>query len=82
MNKITYRLDHFSINAQIYLYADNDKLIVSDVDGTVTKNDIGGHIHNFISKEYLHAGYADLVKKLDKNGYKVVWLTMRALPLY
>ena len=52
------------------------------MDGTVTKNDIGGHIHNFISKEYLHAGYADLVKKLDKNGYKVVWLTMRALPLY
>ena len=64
------------------MYTDNDRLVVSDVDGTVTKNDIGGHIHNLVNKDYLHSGYGDLVQKLDKNGYKLVWLTMRALPLY
>jgi len=51
---VTYRLEGFEINAEIYLYADNDKLVVSDVDGTVTKNDIGGHLHNLVGKDYLH----------------------------
>jgi phosphatidate phosphatase LPIN len=82
MNKVTYKLEGFTIDAEIYLYADNDRLVVSDVDGTVTKNDLGGHLHNFLSKDYLHEGYADLAQKIDKNGYKMVWLTMRALPLY
>lgn len=55
---------------------------MSDVDGTVTKNDIGGHLNNFIDRDYLHEGYADLASLINKNGYKIVWLTMRALPLY
>lgn len=82
VNKAAFSLGEHKIETQIYLYASNDKLVVSDVDGTVTKNDIGGHVHNFIEKDYLHEGYADLAKGIDKNGYKIVWLTMRALPLY
>ncbi len=82
VNHVTYHLGGCSIEAEVYLYTDNDKLVVSDVDGTVTINDIGGHINNFFEKDYLHESYADLAKKIDKNGYKMVWLTMRALPLY
>jgi len=55
---------------------------VSDVDGTVTKNDIGGHLNNMISRDYLHDGYRDLAVNIEKNGYKMVWMTMRALPMY
>ena len=58
MNKISYRLEQQAIEAEIYLYTDNDKIVVSDVDGTVTKNDIGGHIHNYVGKDYLHEGYS------------------------
>ena len=57
-------------------------MIVSDVDGTVTKSDIGGHINNMLNKDYLHDGYARLAQNINSNGYKLVWLTMRALPLY
>ena len=56
--------------------------MVSDVDGTATKSDVPGHVHNMLSKDYLHGGYAELMQKVTENGYKVVWLTMRALPLY
>ena len=56
--------------------------MVSDVDGTATVSDIGGHIHNMIDRDYLHIGYTDLMMRINENGYKVVWLTMRALPLY
>ncbi len=82
VNHVIYHLGDCNIEAEVYLYADNDKLVVSDVDGTVTISDIGGHVNNFFQKDYLHDGYAELAKKIDKNGYKMVWLTMRALPLY
>lgn len=64
-NTVTFILGECEIEAEIYLYAANDKIVVSDVDGTVTKNDIGGHIHNFMDKDYLHEGYAELSKKID-----------------
>jgi phosphatidate phosphatase LPIN len=79
---VIYHLEGDRIEAEIYLYADNDKLVVSDVDGTVTKNDIGGHLNNMISRDYLHDGYRELAASIDKNGYKMVWMTMRALPMY
>ena len=82
MNKVSYRLEGFTIESEIYLFADNDKLVVSDVDGTATKSDIMGNVNNFFNKEYLHDGYSQLLKKVHLNGYKVVWLTMRSLPLY
>ena len=52
------------------------------MDGTATKNDIGGHLHNMMSKDFLHPDYADLMEKIEQHGYKIVWLTMRSLPLY
>jgi phosphatidate phosphatase PAH1 len=64
MNKVTYSLEEISIDAEIYLYADSDKLVVSDVDGTATKSDIGGHIHNFMMKDFMHPGYVELMHRL------------------
>lgn len=64
------------------MYRENDKILVSDMDGTLTKDDIGGLYNNFYDQHYLHDGYYDLIKTADENGYKIVWLTMRSLPLY
>jgi phosphatidate phosphatase PAH1 len=55
---------------------------VSDVDGTLTKNDLGGLFSNFYNKNYLHDGYHELIQKAYENGYKIVWLTMRSMLLY
>lgn len=52
------------------------------MDGTLTKDDIGGLYSNYYDKNYLHDGYHDLIETAYKNGYKIVWLTMRSLPLY
>ncbi len=40
------------------MYTANDKILVSDVDGTLTKNDIGGLISNTLEHNYLHEGYS------------------------
>ena len=52
------------LKAEVHLFTDNDKILISDVDGTLTKNDVGGLINNAIDKDYLHEGYAQLIKKI------------------
>lgn len=56
-NIIEYRLEEVVLTGEIYLYTDLDKLIVSDVDGTLTKNDLGGLYNNYMGNNYLHDGY-------------------------
>lgn len=43
---------------------DNDRILVSDVDGTVTKNDLGGLYNNYVGSNYLHDGYNELVNRV------------------
>lgn len=56
--------------------------MISDFDGTATKNDLGGLYNNYFGKNYLHDGYHELINGIADNGYKIVWMTMRSLPLY
>jgi phosphatidate phosphatase LPIN len=53
-NDIIYELENHQLKAEVHLFTDNDKILVSDVDGTLTKNDIGGLLSNAIDKDYLH----------------------------
>lgn len=82
-NVIKFSLGELNwLGAEIYLYSEHDKILVSDMDGTLTKDDIGGFYNNFHGSDYLHDGYYELLEAANKNGYKIVWLTMRSLPLY
>jgi phosphatidate phosphatase PAH1 len=83
INTITFELDGYtSISSEIYLFHERDRILVSDMDGTLTKDDIGGLMNNLKNKDYLHDGYYDLINTAYQYGYKIVWLTMRSLPLY
>jgi phosphatidate phosphatase PAH1 len=42
------------INAKIFLYNYNDKFIISDVDGTITRSDILGHVCSVLGYEWVH----------------------------
>ena len=48
----------------------------------MTKSDIRGLYHNMKNLNYLHEGYYELIDRVEKNGYRIIWLTMRSLPLY
>lgn len=83
-NKITFvsntkRYGEVKIDSIIYLYDDSDKLIISDVDGTITKSDILGHILPTIGLDWSHCGIARLLKKIKLNGYKILYLTSRPI---
>lgn len=69
----------YVLEARIFYYpfGPQYRLVVSDIDGTITKSDILGHIMPFIYRDWSHTGLAELYNNLVRNGYQVVYLTAR-----
>jgi len=64
-NQIVYELENHSLKAEVHLFTDNDKILISDFDGTLTKSDLGGLIGNTLKVDYLHEGYAEMIRKVS-----------------
>uniref|UniRef100_A0A672IXA4 phosphatidate phosphatase n=1 Tax=Salarias fasciatus TaxID=181472 RepID=A0A672IXA4_SALFA len=65
--------------AAIYLWNWNDRVIISDIDGTITKSDALGHILPQFGKDWTHKGIAKLYHKIHENGYKFLYCSARAI---
>ncbi|GMS80462.1 hypothetical protein PENTCL1PPCAC_2637 [Pristionchus entomophagus] len=63
----------------IYLYKHTEKIVISDIDGTITKSDVLGHVIPAIGGQWAHAGVAELYTRIKSNGYKLVYLSSRAI---
>lgn len=63
----------------IYVWNYTDKLVVSDVDGTITRSDVLGHVYAKIGKDWTQPGTADLFSSIQANGYKMLYLTARPI---
>ena len=69
----------FEVTARIYLWQVSTKIVISDIDGTITKSDKLGHMYTFIGKDWSHAGVASLYKAVADNGYNMLYLSSRAI---
>ncbi|XP_009316977.1 PREDICTED: phosphatidate phosphatase LPIN3 [Pygoscelis adeliae] len=65
--------------ATIYLWNWDDKVVISDIDGTITKSDALGHILPHLGKDWTHRGIAKLFHKIHLNGYKFLYCSARAI---
>uniref|UniRef100_A0A8C4DRQ8 phosphatidate phosphatase n=1 Tax=Dicentrarchus labrax TaxID=13489 RepID=A0A8C4DRQ8_DICLA len=65
--------------AAIYLWNWSDRVIISDIDGTITKSDALGHILPQFGKDWTHKGIAKLYHKIHQNGYKFLYCSARAI---
>ncbi|MBN3308590.1 LPIN3 phosphatase, partial [Amia calva] len=65
--------------AAIYLWNWDDRVIISDIDGTITKSDALGHILPQLGKDWTHRGIAKLYHKIHQNGYKFLYCSARAI---
>ncbi|KAM9387326.1 phosphatidate phosphatase LPIN2 [Phaethornis superciliosus] len=63
----------------IYLWNWNDKVIISDIDGTITKSDALGQILPQFGKDWTHQGIAKLYHSINENGYKFLYCSARAI---
>lgn len=53
--------------------------MISDIDGTITKSDVLGHILPIVGKDWAQSGVAQLFTKIKNNGYKLLYLSARAI---
>uniref|UniRef100_A0A8C6QIC1 phosphatidate phosphatase n=1 Tax=Nannospalax galili TaxID=1026970 RepID=A0A8C6QIC1_NANGA len=65
--------------ATIYLWKWDDKVVISDIDGTITKSDALGHILPQLGKDWTHQGITSLYHNIHLNGYKFLYCSARAI---
>lgn len=70
-----------SVKARIYYWDWQTKIVISDVDGTITKSDLFGQIMPIIGNDWSQPGIAALYDSISKNGYKLLYLSSRAIGL-
>ena len=57
----------------------NCRLVISDVDGTITKSDLLGHVLPRVGFDWSHPGINKLFSSIEKNGYHILFLSSRAI---
>ena len=67
------------IISYVFLWSYDDKIIVSDIDGTITKSDVWGQVLPIFGRDWSQAGVADLFTAIQRNEYKFVYLSARAI---
>ena len=67
------------VNGRIFLWYEEERIVVSDIDGTLTKSDVMGHFCYFIGKDWTRQGAATLYHSISQRNYKIVYLTARSI---
>uniref|UniRef100_A0A1D1YV85 Nuclear elongation and deformation protein 1 n=2 Tax=Anthurium amnicola TaxID=1678845 RepID=A0A1D1YV85_9ARAE len=65
--------------AKIFFWDYDTKIVISDIDGTITKSDALGHVFTMIGRDWTHSGVAKLYTDISRNGYQILYLTSRAI---
>ncbi|TIB14754.1 hypothetical protein E3P92_01825 [Wallemia ichthyophaga] len=65
--------------ARIFYWNSTDQVVISDIDGTITKSDTLGHVFTMIGRDWTHIGVAKLYTDIAQNGYQILYLTSRAI---
>ena len=79
VNPISFSVNRAVCSANMYLWRHDAQIVVSDVDGTITKSDALGHVLNMIGRDWTHLGVAKLFTDIVANGYNIVYLTSRSV---
>lgn len=80
-NKLMFKLNqgNSQVFSNLFLWKSSTPIVISDIDGTITKSDALGHVLNFIGKDWTHAGVAKLFQDINSNGYNIIYLTARSV---
>ncbi|XP_014496067.1 phosphatidate phosphatase PAH1 [Vigna radiata var. radiata] len=67
------------VDAHIYLWKWNARIVISDVDGTITKSDVLGQVMPLVGRDWTQSGVARLFSAIKENGYQLLFLSARAI---
>ncbi|KAK3362665.1 Lipin/Ned1/Smp2-domain-containing protein [Lasiosphaeria hispida] len=78
-NSMSFTVNRATCTAFMYLWKHEVPVVISDIDGTITKSDALGHVLNMIGRDWTHAGVAKLYCDIAANGYNIMYLTSRSV---
>ncbi|KAJ5292041.1 hypothetical protein N7478_001292 [Penicillium angulare] len=78
-NTMSFSVNKATCSAYMYLWNGNTPIVISDIDGTITKSDALGHVLNMIGRDWTHTGVAKLYTDIVNNGYNIMYLTSRSV---
>lgn len=80
-NKLKFKLTSGTsqIVSDLYLWKSTTPIVISDIDGTITKSDALGHVLSMIGRDWTHPGVAKLFQDISMNGYNILYLTARSV---
>ncbi|OIW03429.1 hypothetical protein TanjilG_14654 [Lupinus angustifolius] len=67
------------VDARIYLWKWNTRIVISDVDGTITRSDVLGQFMPLVGVDWSQTGVAHLFSAIQDNGYQLLFLSARAI---
>ena len=79
LNDIEFHVNGSKIECNLYFWDYSEKIVISDIDGTVTNSDMLGHLFPRFGIEWAHSGIANLYSNIYKNGYKMLYLSSRPI---
>jgi len=68
-----------TIIALLYLWTTDIRVVISDVDGTVTSSDLLGHVLPSIGRDWTHPGLARLYSSIAIHGLQFLYLSSRPI---
>jgi phosphatidate phosphatase LPIN len=63
----------------LFLRNHDDKLVVSDIDGTITKSNVRGQILSMFGRDWYHENIVDLFHNIEQMGYRIIYLSARSI---
>jgi phosphatidate phosphatase LPIN len=78
-NLIEFEANGQRVRSFLYLLDWNIRLIISDIDGTITKSDMLGHVLPRFGNDWSHPGITRLFSNIAANGYQFMFLSSRSI---
>ena len=78
-NRMSFTVNRATCQAYMYYWRYDVPIVISDIDGTITKSDALGHVLNMIGRDWTHIGVAKLYSDIVANGYNIFYLTSRSV---
>lgn len=78
-NPVSFTVNRATCTASMYLWKHDVPVVISDIDGTITKSDALGHVLNMIGRDWTHIGVAKLYTEIVANGFNIMYLTSRSV---
>jgi phosphatidate phosphatase LPIN len=78
-NTMSFTVNRSKCEAYMFYWTHDVPIVISDIDGTITKSDALGHVLNMIGRDWTHQGVAKLYTDIVNNGYNIFYLTSRSV---